>query len=250
MKPLRVLIIDDEPPARRRLRRLVSGEPDAEVVGEAGDAASALGVAAATRPDVLLVDVQLPGPSGLEIASRLKPPRPHVIFVTAHEAHAVRAFELEALDYLLKPVTLARLREALARARRASASRLRPSLPARLPIRSHGRLELVPIDAIDWFEAADNYVVLHSGARSHVLRETMANLSKRLDPSRFVRIHRSTIVPVDRIERLTPVGRGDWTVTLTTGATLALSRTFRRRAIDQLGRWNAGSTGRHPPASI
>jgi two-component system LytT family response regulator len=243
MTPLRVLIVDDEPPARRRLRRLVSAEPGAEVVGEAGDARTALDRARALRPDVMLVDVQLPGLSGLEVVERLPPPGPRIVFVTAHESYAVRAFELDAIDYLLKPVTRSRLREALERARRRGAAAPAPDpagrppgSPARLAVRSQGRLDLVELDAIDWFEAADNYVILHCGRRSHLLRETLTSLAERLDRTRFARIHRSTIVPVERIVRLDPAAHGDWTVVLRDGTRLVLSRTYRRDVLARLGR--------------
>jgi two-component system LytT family response regulator len=239
--PLKALIVDDEPVARRRLRRLLSQDDSIAIVGEAGDGQSAIEQTRALRPDVLLLDIQMPERSGLEVVTLLGRPRPHIVFVTAHDAHAVRAFELHALDYLLKPVTAARLAEAMARARAARASSAAdgrldvwaewqdPSRPVtRLPVRSTGRIEIVPAAAIDWIESADNYAILHCGSRRHILRETMSRLEERLDPRAFQRIHRSTIVRRDRIARMEPVTRGDWRVTLADGTVLAMSRTYRR----------------------
>jgi len=238
--PLRVLIVDDEPPARRRLRRLLRTAQDVEVVGDAGDGPTAVTLSNTLRPDVILLDIQMPAPSGLDVVARLDRPRPSIIFVTAHDAHAVRAFELHALDYLLKPVSGPRLMEAIDRARRTRAAaaaeerldawrdweqRSRPLL--RIPVRSQGRLELVDVAAIDWIEAADNYAILHCGRRSHVVRDTLANLATRLDARALQRIHRSAIVQMSRVDRLEPLSRGDWRVILRDGTALVMSRTYR-----------------------
>jgi len=239
--PLTVAVIDDEPVARRRLRRLLSADSGVAVVGEAGDGQAALELVQSRRPDVLLIDIQMPEMTGLELVARLTRPRPQIIFVTAHDAHAVRAFELHALDYLLKPVTAARLAEAITRARTgrrspapddrvdawrdwADSSRV----VSRLPVRSAGRVDMVPVESIDWIESADNYAILHCGRRQHVLRETMSRLEARLDPAVFQRIHRSTIVRRDRIARLDAIARGDWRVTLADGTALTMSRTYRK----------------------
>lgn len=230
MTPLRVLIVDDEPPARRRLRRLLNDYPGVVVVGEAGDGPSAVTEVRALRPDVLLLDIQMPEMSGLDVVRAIGRPQPCVIFVTAHDAHAIRAFELQALDYLLKPVTRARLAEAMERVR----PRARQSLERRLLVKTGARLELVdPVD-IAWIEAADNYVVLHCGARTHLVRETLGALMARLDPARFIRVHRSWVVQADRIARLEPRARGDWAIFLRDGRQLALSRTYRACALRRL----------------
>lgn len=244
MTPLRVLIVDDEPVARRRLRRLLAAEPGVVAVGDAADGEAAIDAVRRLRPDVVLLDIQMPEVSGLDVVLRIDAPRPHIIFVTAHDAHAVRAFELHALDYLLKPVTPARLASALARARTPQARTdaaaavdpwtewMRPAGPiARLPVPDAGRIELVPVARIDWIEAADNYVILHCGATTHILRETLTRLEQRLDARQFVRVHRSTIVQRDRIVRLEPLSRGDWRLTLSDGTAITMSRTYRGRVM-------------------
>jgi two-component system, LytTR family, response regulator len=232
MTPLRVLIVDDEPPARRRLRRLLSDYPGVDVVGEAIDGPSAVTEARALHPDVVLLDIQMPEMSGLEVVRAIGWPQPSVIFVTAHDAHAIRAFELQALDYLLKPVTRARLAEALERVR----PRVTPKSAPRLVVKAGGRVELVHPADIAWIETADNYVVLHCGARNHLVRETLGRFMTRLDSSRFIRVHRSAVVQVDRIARLAPRARGDWTVYLRDGRQLPLSRTYRAQALRRLER--------------
>ena len=247
MSALRVLIVDDEPPARRRLRRLLRETAGVEVVGEAADGRSALIQTEALRPDALLLDIQLPGPSGIDLVDRLSRPRPHVIFVTAHDAHAVRAFEVHALDYLLKPVSGPRLLDAIDRARGARrpgggdasldawrewTGRTRPL--RRLPVRSAGRLDLVDVATVDWIEAADNYALLHCGARTHIVRETLAGLAARLDSAAFVRIHRSAIVRTACVVRLESIARGDTRVILHDGTSLVMSRTYRAAALPAL----------------
>lgn len=244
MTKLRVLIVDDEPVARRRLRRLLSENPSVELIGEAADGPAAIAAVRSTRPDVVLLDIQMAEMSGLEVVDKLGRPRPYVVFVTAHDAYAVRAFELHALDYLLKPVTGARLTEAMAR---AEACRRGPGLDerfeawsgwmasgapaARLPIHRSGRIDFVTVASIDWIESHDNYVVIHCGAKRHIMRETLAHLEQRLDSRQFQRIHRSSIVRRDRIVRMEPIARGDWRVTLTDGTTLTVSRTYRTQVV-------------------
>ena len=251
---MRVLIVDDEPLARRRLKRLLQRIEGAEIAGEARDGRSAPGVIAETAPDVVLLDVQMPERDGFAVVAALPAPRPLIIFVTAFDAFALQAFDVHAVDYLLKPVSGEKLGRAIDRARERLATRRRGgaeeaaltallaqvSAPKRwlrrLPIRSQGRVDLVDAAAIDWIEAADNYVVIHTGARTHLMRETIARLETELDPSQFARIHRSAIVRLDRVRRLDVATRGDYTVTLTTGATLTLSRTYRRAFEKAVGR--------------
>jgi two-component system LytT family response regulator len=248
---LRVVVVDDEPIARRRVRRLLGGIGGVEVVGEAGDGEAAVARVVSMRPDLILLDVEMPGPDGLEVARRLLPIRPVVVFLTAHERYAVQAFEVHAVGYLLKPVSRERLATVIDRARIDAArgavaddglaaaldelARHRAAI-RRLPVRTHGRVELVDEEAIDWIEAADNYSVLHCGRRAHLIRDTLARLDRTLDPARFLRIHRSAIVHLDRIDRLEPAGRGDYRVVLRDGSRLSLSRTHRDRLERVLGR--------------
>jgi two-component system LytT family response regulator len=245
---MKVLIVDDEPVARRRMRRLLRSVPDVEIAGECGDGRSAVGAIAALGPDLVLLDVQMPEMDGFEVVARVgAAAMPPVVFVTAFEQFAIRAFEVSALDYLLKPFSADRLREAIdrARARDAAGSRLaalmaelrqeRRSL-TRLAVRQSGRILLVDLADVDWIESADNYVTLHAGAREHLVRETMARLERELDPNRFVRIHRRAIVQVDRIAELVPTAHGDFVVRLRDGRTLMLTRAFRERVEKMLGR--------------
>jgi two-component system LytT family response regulator len=242
---LRVLIVDDEPVARRRLRRLLRGMPEIEVAGEAGDGRTAVTAIRALEPDVVLLDVQMPEMDGFEVLRETAGGSlPAVIFITAFDRYALRAFEVHALDYLLKPVSGDRLAGAIARARTRITERrgaafdprvlaLLNDLAAgrrfltRLPVKSGGKLLVIALADVDWIQAADNYVTLHAGAERFVARETMGRLERELDPERFVRIHRSVIVQVDRIKELRPDFHGDFTVVLRTGARVPLSRTYR-----------------------
>jgi two-component system, LytTR family, response regulator len=249
---LRTVLVDDEPLARRRLRRLVASLGGVEIVGEAGDGERAVEIVRTTRPDLLLLDVQMPELDGVGVVRRLKPPRPLVIFVTAFESFAVEAFDLNAVDYVLKPVSRERLGAALERARGrhaagaadGSADRTvfaadavrRPPWLERLPVRLGGHVRLIDVSTIDWIEAADNYVVVHAGRETHVLREALAHLSASLDPALFARIHRSTVVRIDRVVKLQTTQRGDYAATLADGTTRVLSRTFRAAFEQAIGR--------------
>lgn len=225
-----------------------------DVVGEAGDGQAAIECIKDTGPHLVLLDVQMPEVDGFEVACRLPSPRPSIVFLTAHDQHALRAFEVHALDYLLKPVSRERLAAAVARAAEwvsrdpaARDSQLADAdVGARLeagraalrrwPVRSHGRVELVDVETVDWIEASGNYVVLHAGRRQHLLRETLRHMASRLDPAEFVRIHRSAIVRISRVERLETAQRGDYAVVLADGTRLMLSRTHRRGLERALGR--------------
>ena len=242
---LRIVIVDDEPLARRRVKRLLAGMDDVAIAGEAGDGLSAVACIDATRPDVVLLDVQMPELDGFGVVSRLARPAPRIVFLTAFDRYAIQAFEIHAVGYLLKPVARERLAETLAHAREWLTTRdpgrgpdltalvdslaRRQTAVTRVPIRSDGRVELVDVASIDWIEAADNYVVLHAAGRTHVLRETMARLEQSLGPEQFVRIHRSAIVRLDRVVRLESASRGDYDVTLRDGTRLTLSRRCRAR---------------------
>ena len=244
---MRALIVDDEPLARERLRTLLADEPSVEVAGECGDGRSALAAIRELEPDVVFLDVQMPEMDGFEVLERLGPANlPVIVFVTAFDQYAIRAFEVCALDYLLKPFDRERFQQTLARARgeheRRNAGewsdRLRTVLDElrsrarhadRLIVRSGGRVIFLRVDELDWAEAAGNYVRLHAGPAEYLYRETMAGLEAMLDPARFARIHRSTIVNVDRIREMHPLFKGDYTVVLRDGRQLTLSRAYRER---------------------
>ncbi len=244
---LRVAITDDEPLARARLRRLLAGEPGVVVVGETGTAGEAAALLRRTPVDLLLLDVRLPGQSGLEFLRGLESmTRPLVILVTAYDSFAVQAYDLEVIDYLLKPVRAARLSEGLRRARatiaghRAEAAGLgRDPAPTPQPagaaaepvyrvlVNVGRRGHLIKMSDVEWIEAADNYVRFHVGGRHHPFRITLRRLLRRLDPTRFVRIHRSTVVNLDHVADVTSLRSGDAVVRMTSGRELRLSRSYR-----------------------
>jgi two-component system LytT family response regulator len=241
---LRILIVDDESVARRRIRRLLAAEPDVAVIGECGDGASAIATIGAERPNLVFLDVQMPERDGFEVLQALPTPElPAILFVTAYDRYALRAFDVHAIDFLLKPFTRERFRIALARARErlerrdrdaglaalAASLRERPRYLSRVPVRTAGRIVLVDLTTVDWLEAADNYVLLHVRSGEYLLRETLAALEAQLDPDRFARIHRSAIVQIDRIVELHPATHGDFDVLLRDGTRLTLSRTWRER---------------------
>ena len=238
---LEILIVDDTPLSRQRTRRYLTGEPDAEIVGECGDAESALQAIRDLKPNLLLLDVQMPGTTGLGLLERLAPKqRPAVVFITAFDEFAVQAFAVEAVDYLLKPFDRPRLTQALAKARNFLERRgdLKsgggPYLD-RIAVKSVGRTVFVSTAAIDWIETAGNYLTLHAAAETQLVRETMSQLEAKLDPRQFVRIHRSTIVRIDAVREITPLFNGDQTVILTDGTKVVLSRSYREKAKAALG---------------
>ena len=251
MAELRILLVDDEPLVRRGLRDFLEGVADAVVVGECGDGAEALAVLGREPVDVVFLDVQMPELDGIEVASALADGGPAVVFVTAFSEHAIRAFELSAVDYLVKPFDRERFLAALDRVRARRGGRegelserlaallaelRRPgSYVERILVRSDGRIRLVPVVEIDWVEAADNYVRLHVGAERHLVRETMASLERRLDPDRFGRIHRSAIVNLASVRELQPTFNGEYAVLLRSGARLTLSRGYRDALLTRLG---------------
>jgi len=251
---IRVLIVDDEPVARRRIRRLLRDERDVEVAGEAGDGRSAVAAIRSLTPDLVLLDVQMPEMDGFDVVQALGADDvPVCIFVTAFDRYALRAFDVHALDYLLKPIDGPRLQRAIARARTRIAerhgARLDPNVLSllndlsagrrfltRFPVRTGGRLVLIDLAEVDCITAADNYVSLHVGTQHYLARETMNRLEQELDPARFIRIHRSTIVAVDRVKEMVPDFHGDFAVTLKDGTRLTLSRSYRARMEKALGR--------------
>ncbi|HSY82575.1 MAG TPA: response regulator [Gemmatimonadaceae bacterium] len=236
---MRVLIVDDEEPARRKIRRLLSGETDVEIVGEAATGTEAIEAIRRLTPDLVFLDVQIPPPNGFGIIDALgRDNAPDVIFVTAFDEHALRAFEVRALDYLLKPVTPARLREALDRARERleqSAAPARPRPLARILVRDDTKAFLLALDRVDRIEADGNYVRLHSNGRSFTVRMAIGALAGRLDADQFLRISRSAIVRLDAIKELHPWFHGDYHVVMTDGARLTWTRRYRAAAMPELG---------------
>lgn len=237
---LRALIVDDMPLSRARIRRYLSDETDVEIVGECGSAEEALAEVAKCRPDVLFLDVQMPGRNGLELVGRLPlENRPAIVFITAFDQFAVEAFAAEAVDYLLKPFDRERLAQALAKVRTALSHRPAAAPPAavidRIAVKSIGRIDYVATAAIDWIETAGNYLSLHCGKDTHLVRETMSQIETQLDPRVFLRIHRSTMVRVDAVQSVEPLFNGDRSLTLKDGTKLTLSRSYRDRAKAALG---------------
>jgi two-component system, LytTR family, response regulator len=265
--PIRVLLSDDEALARERLRSLLEAEPDLEIVAECGDGNSAISLIQRERPDLVFLDIQMPEIDGFGVLSALHDglnsapengggrdgaAMPLTIFVTAYDRYAMKAFEVHALDYLLKPVVKERLSEALDHARKelqhpsqAMFQRRvldllaeldsRQSAPPRIVIKADGEIVCLKPGEIDWAESAGNYVCLHVGQATHILRETITSLETRLGHHQFLRVHRSTLVNVDRIKTLRPSLYGDYSILLRDGTKLTLSRGFRETVLKRLG---------------
>jgi two-component system LytT family response regulator len=234
MASLSLLIVDDEPPARARLSRLLAAHDDVQVVGEAGDAVEALALCSALHPDAVLLDIRMPGTDGLDLAASLPDPRPAVVFVTAHGEHALAAFDAAALDYLLKPVTPQRLAQALQRLReRPRPAAPRPA-PAQLLIPDRQRLHVVPVAQISWLEAADNYVVVHAQGCAPLLRRTLAGLLQDLGPG-FVQTHRSAAVALAAVRHVAALDGGEARVHLLDGSQVRCSRQRRAELLARLG---------------
>lgn len=248
---IRALIVDDEPLARKKLRVLLEMQTDVEVIGECANGRLAAERITQTSPDLVFLDIQMPGLDGFQALESVKGvSRPLLIFVTAHDKYALRAFEVYALDYLLKPFDRKRLQQSLERVReRIRASRaeqvdrclnslidtLKGEQHQRLVIRNAGNLFFLRTTEIDWVEAADNYVRIHARDESYLLRETMSSLELKLAPRYFVRIHRSTIINIERLKQMRPLLHGDYEVTLTDGTRLMLSRHFSKNLARALG---------------
>jgi two-component system LytT family response regulator len=248
---VRVVVADDEPLARRRLVRLLEEEPDAELVSACANGAEAVEAIRLRAPDVLFLDVQMPALDGFGVLASLRDtPVPAVVFVTAHDSYALQAFEANALDYLLKPFDAERFHRAYLRAKERlrtpaadpNAEKLaelletlaRPRAGAdRIAVRSDGKVYFVRAADIDYIEAASNYVRLHTGKNEHLLRESLTSIEGRLDPARFLRIHRTTIINVERIRELQPWFSGEFIAILTDGTRLKVSRGYR----DRVSRW-------------
>jgi len=246
MPNFRVLIVDDEPISRRRLRRLLALEPECDLVGECENGREAVQVLERQPVDVLFLDVQMPEMDGFGVVQAISRSHPLIIFTSAYDEYALKAFEVHAFDYLLKPFDRKRFRESVQRARR-QLEQAKPAMtdnriltlfeslagarhaPDRIAIRNNGRVIFLKLSNIDWIEAADNYVCLHAGRETHILRETMSELEARLDPARFIRVHRSAIVNLDCIKELQPWFRGDYKVMLNDGTELTLTKTHREK---------------------
>lgn len=227
--PIRVVVVDDEAPARANITTLLQSEPEMKLVGEYAGGYEALRAIPKLRPDVMFVDVQMPECDGFDLIEMLghRIP-PAVIFVTAYDEYAVKAFEVQALDYLLKPFDDARFLKALGRAKeRIKTDRKMLASRDLLITKSAGRVVFVRPCEVDWIEGADYYSCLHVGARSHLIRRTMKDLERGLDPSRFCRIHRSTIVNLECVEELVLGSGGEYEVLLKDQTSLRLSRKYR-----------------------
>jgi len=255
--PIRVVVVDDEPLARSGLADLVRGDPELEVVDECGDGRAAVQSIRRHRPDLVLLDVQMPELNGFEVLQELDPERlPAVVFVTAYDRFAVRAFEVHAVDYLVKPFDDDRFAAAMSRAKQAVRGAALGELSRRLlgmlgdlpgqgtsaapfltriVVRVAGHVRFVPTVDIDWIEAADYCARLHVQGKTHVIRESLAELERRLDPGRFFRIHRGAIVNLDRVGELLPYFKGERVVVLQDGTRLRLSRSRRADLEARLG---------------
>jgi two-component system LytT family response regulator len=259
--PINTVIVDDEPLAREVVRTRLKTEADIKIVGEAVDGPAAVKMIRTLQPDLVFLDVQMPAMDGFEVIEQVSSDHlPIVVFVTAYDQYALKAFEAQALDYLLKPFTTDRFQTALERARteiakageldthrrlielldaRQHAPQTRDGTHAirgegpllRFAVKHNQRIVLVKVDDVDWIESSANYARLHARGTSYLVRMTMSELEKRLDTVRFARIHRSTIVQVDRIKDITPAWHGDFDVTLRDGTVLRLSRSFRGRLV-------------------
>jgi two-component system LytT family response regulator len=244
---IKAVIADDEPLARERIRTLLADEQDIEVVAEATNGVEAVQLVREHHPDLLFLDVQMPGLDGFGAIELLASEAlPSVVFVTAYDEYALQAFEVNALDYLLKPFNRTRFQKTLRRAREHVLGRANGDLSKklvslleslrsnrlhldRIVIRNAGRVTFLPTNEIDWIEAAGNYVKIYSAKEQHILRETLKNLEARLDPAVFVRVHRSTIVNVERIRELQPLFHGDCIAILRDGTRVTCSRSFSGR---------------------
>ncbi|PTY00072.1 LytTR family DNA-binding domain-containing protein [Opitutus sp. ER46] len=253
-RPVRAVIIDDEPMARRGVHLLLERDAGVEIVGEAADGVAGLELLQRVQPELAFVDVQMPAGNGFDMLRRLAPEGlPVVVFITAYDEYALQAFDVQAVDYLLKPYDDERFARALERAKEAVRRRrqddwseglaeLRQLLqhvregkpggteaPERILVKTSGEIVLLKPDEVDWIEAEGDYVKFHVGGHAHMMRETMARLEARLNPKHFVRIHRSTIVNIERIRKLSPSFAGDYVVILQDGTRLRLSRGFHER---------------------
>lgn len=251
---IRTLIIDDESLARERIREMLASDPQIEIIAACANGKEAIEAIQLHSPDLVFLDVEMPGIDGFGVLEALPRDRiPTIIFVTAYDQYAVRAFDVYALDYLLKPFDKERFDKALARAKAQISSersdalsqrilnaleeiKTRPVHLERLVIKMNGHVFFIKAEEIDWLEAEGNYVRLHAGKESYLLRDTIIALESQLDPRRFIRVHRSAIVNIDRITELQPWFHGEYRIILSEGVQLTLSRTYREKLHELLGR--------------
>lgn len=239
------ILADDERLARQKLRQFLQGEPDIAIVGEGATANETLEIVRAAKPRLLFLDIQMPGMNGFDIASQLCTtkvmPMPQIIFTTAHDQYALRAFEINAMDYLLKPFTQERLSSAVERARReillvnqqpsgsGNASQNGSRYTSRIVFKSRGRIIFLPVSDIRWISAEENYVRITTQTETHLLRETMARLEEKLDPEMFLRVHRSSIVNLEHVKEVRTEADGEYAVVLVSGERLTMSRSYHSR---------------------
>ena len=252
-KCIRTLIVDDESLARERIREMLEGDPEIEIVGDCANGKEAIQAISKLKPDLIFLDVEMPGIDGFQVLQSLEAAEmPVVIFVTAYDQYAVRAFDTFALDYLLKPFDRERFERSVRRAKtqllKISDSmnerilsaleqiKTRPVHLERLVIKMNGHVFFIKAAEIDWLEAEGNYVRLHAGKESYLLRDTISALEAQLDPKQFLRVHRSAIVNIDRIQELQPWFHGEYRIILREGVQLTLSRSYREKLHELLGR--------------
>jgi two-component system, LytTR family, response regulator len=250
---IRAILADDEVLARQKLRQLLRDEPEIEIVGEGASASETIELVRATGPDLLFLDIRMPGMDGFDIIDKLStgsdPVVPRIIFTTAYDSYALRAFEIHAVDYLLKPFTSERLHSAVQRAhgeidtskknagRSNGRSQNPPAYTTRIVFKSRGRILFLPVSDIRWIAAEENYARICTGAEKHLLRETMSHLEEKLDPQMFLRVHRSAIVNLQYLKEVRTEPSGEFTVVLVDGQKIAMSRSFHARITE----WMAGS---------
>jgi two-component system LytT family response regulator len=252
MRNIRVLIVDDEPLARRGIRRLLERETDFEIAGEAGNGQIAAAKIESEKPDLVFLDIQMPLAGGFSLIEKTGAENlPEIVFVTAYDEHAIKAFEAGALDYVLKPIDPERFQKTLERVRRRINARETPAVESeliellrglaknetqnaphafleRIPVKDSGRVFFIDAREIDWIGACGNYIEIHAGREKHLLRETMDGIENKLNPSDFLRIRRSTIVRIEKIKELQPLFNGEFAVILQNGTELASSRRYRK----------------------
>ncbi len=253
-KKIKALIVDDEPLARKYIRRLLGGNRDVDVIGECGNGKDAVVFIRENNPDLVFLDVQMPEMDGFTMLESIGVEQlPQIIFVTAYEQYAIRAFEIHALDYLLKPFDQPRFEKAINHVMEAFSNRHRKEdsrqqvsalletvkqkaeFLDRLIIKANGRIVFLKTEEIDWIEADDKYVHLHLGKKSHLIRQTLGGMEAQLDPKKFIRIHRSAIVNIGRIKELQPMFTGEHIVVLEDGRELTLSRSYKGKLFERLG---------------
>lgn len=250
MSHLRAIIVDDERLGRQKIRSMLAAHEDVEIVAECANGGDAVTAVRRAKPDLLFLDVQMPGADAFDVLRRLRNERiPAIIFVTAHDEYALRAFDVEAIDYLLKPFDRRRFNEALRRARKRIESGTAEAIPHRVTaaleeltqrrwnrfvVRSHGHMVFIPTADVDWIEAEGKYVRLHAGTASHLIRASIGEIEERLDPDEFARIHRGAIVNLKRVAEMFRGFGGDYVVVLRSGEKLALSRRYWSR-LKQVG---------------